>query len=338
VEQKVPIALVDDFVAAVRLGAPRAVGGLTLVSVIGPARPEPQYVLSEEAVAEGTLKIGERDIGAVSELLVHNAGPLPVLFVDGEHLEGAMQNRVLNTTVLAEAMGDTVIPVSCVERGRWRYRGRTGFAPSEISHPSLRHLSAVAVLRHRRAGLGHVSDQSSVWAEVERLRRDVGAGPSPTAAMSDIYRDRQRQLDEMTEGFATPDPGQIGVVACIDGDPVNADVFEHPSVLARLWARLIRGYAIEASGHPPAEVEASRVRGLLTAVVDADATTHEGLGLGTEVIATGSEFVAHALTWGDAVVHLAVYPVDPNGERPVHPPVDVTGDPVEGPRSGGISG
>lgn len=306
-----PIRLVRDLVAgACRLGEPRTVEGLTLVPVLGPARAEPKYVLCEEAVAEGTLTIGERDIESVPELLVHNAGPLPVLFVDGEHLVGAKQNRVLNTTVLAEGMRDTVVPVSCVERGRWRYRGRAGFAAaSEISHVALRHVSARAVARHMRAGLGHVSNQSLVWAEVERLRSEVGAGRSPTAAMSDIFRDRRRQVNELTQAFATPNPGQIGVVACIESVPVTVDVFEHTRVLARLWARLIRGYAIEAGGHPPKEVEASAVEGLLAAVVDADATTHGAVGLGTEVIATAPGLVAHALTWQDAVVHLAVHPV-----------------------------
>lgn len=306
-----PIDLVRDLVAgASRLGEPRAVEGLTLVPVLGPPRAEPKYLLCEEAFAERTLTIGERDIESVPELLVHNTGPLPVLFVDGEHLEGAKQNRVLNTTVLAEGMSDTVIPVSCVERGRWRYRGRAGFAPaSEISHAALRYVSARSVARHVRAGLGHVSNQSMVWAEVERLRNEVGGRRSPTAAMSDIFRDRKREVDELTRAFATPNRGQIGVVACVEGGPVSVDVFEHPRVLARLWARLIRGYAIEAGGHPPKEVEAAAVEGLFAAVVDADATTHGAVGLGTEVIATTPGLVAYALTWQDAVVHLAVHPV-----------------------------
>jgi hypothetical protein len=309
--EKRPIELVRDLVAdGLRLGDPRAVGGLTLVPVLGPDRPEPGYLLGEEAVAEGTLTIGERGRGIESELLVRNAGPWPALLVDGEHLEGAKQNRVLNTTVLAEAMSETVIPVSCVERGRWGYRGSAGFAPAgEISHAALRRVSATVVSQHMRAGLGHSSDRSLVWAEVERLRSAVGAGRSPTAAMSDIYRDRQAELDEMTEGSATPDPGQIGVVACVENRPVTADIFEHPRVLTGLWARLIRGYAIDAGGRPPMKVETSVIEAFLEVVVDATATSHEAVGLGTEVIATAPAVVAHALTWRNAVVHLSVHPV-----------------------------
>ncbi len=76
------------------------------------------------------------------QLVLKNAGTLPVLLLDGEHLEGAMQNRVLNATVLAAPEHETVIPVSCVEQGRWGYRGSAGEpsvglpGPELAQHPS----------------------------------------------------------------------------------------------------------------------------------------------------------------------------------------------------------
>ena len=57
-------------------------------------------------------------------LLVTNQGDSRVLFLEGEELRGAKQNRVLNTSVLVAAHSKTPIPVSCVEQGRWRYRSR----------------------------------------------------------------------------------------------------------------------------------------------------------------------------------------------------------------------
>jgi ARG and Rhodanese-Phosphatase-superfamily-associated Protein domain len=38
---------------------------------------------------------------------------------DGQELVGAKQNRVLNVTVLIEAESEVLLPLSCVEEGRW---------------------------------------------------------------------------------------------------------------------------------------------------------------------------------------------------------------------------
>ena len=57
--------------------------------------------------------------GSVPDLLVENRGDVRVLFLEGEELIGAKQNRILNTSVLVAAHTKVKIPVSCVERGRW---------------------------------------------------------------------------------------------------------------------------------------------------------------------------------------------------------------------------
>ena len=53
------------------------------------------------------------------ELRFENLGQKPVLLLDGEELIGAKQNRVVNLTILAPPKQVIVIPVSCVEAGRW---------------------------------------------------------------------------------------------------------------------------------------------------------------------------------------------------------------------------
>ena len=146
----------------------------------------PPYLTAAEALAAGTLSIGEVGGGAVAQLTLKNAGQLPVLLLDGEHLEGAMQNRVLNATVLAAPDHETVIPVSCVERGRWGYQGPSGeyagFRPApEMAYAELRGMKAETVAASARHGAGRRADQGAVWADVERKRAQVQGGVRPPA-------------------------------------------------------------------------------------------------------------------------------------------------------------
>jgi hypothetical protein len=54
------------------------------------------------------------EAGSVPFLTVANRADRPLLLLDGEELIGAMQNRILNTTVLMDAHTEVTIPVSCV--------------------------------------------------------------------------------------------------------------------------------------------------------------------------------------------------------------------------------
>ena len=55
----------------------------------------------------------------VGEVLVENIGDRPVLFLEGEELVGAKQNRTVLASVLVGAGSQVALPVFCVERGRW---------------------------------------------------------------------------------------------------------------------------------------------------------------------------------------------------------------------------
>ena len=59
---------------------------------------------------------------------------LRVLFLEGEELVGAKQNRILNTSVLIAAHTKSKIPVSCVEAGRWGYKTAISARAGRILH------------------------------------------------------------------------------------------------------------------------------------------------------------------------------------------------------------
>lgn len=288
-------------------GDPAVAGALSLVPLMGGA-DGPAYVLGADALRSGALTITEKDVASVPELVATNAGDLPALLVDGEHLEGARQHRILNTTVLVPARSRTVIPVSCVEQGRWRVEGRSDFAPSNLhAYARLRTLNKEQVVLSARAGRGRAADQGAVWRDLAARSVEVGAAPSATGWMGDAFQDRRAAVEQSLRAVPAPRAGQVGVVSCVGGRPVALDAFDRAETLARLWERLVRGYAMDAIGAVAADVDRADVDAFLEAVAATEASEHDGVGLGTEVILASPQVVGSALAWEGVVVHVAAF-------------------------------
>ena len=113
----------EPFVETLKMGD--AVGhlNLTLVPLTGgEGHGQLAYCLAADAIAAGVFTVTEMSQGgAVPLLTVVSEATRMVLLLDGEELVGAKQNRILNTSVLVPAKSKIIIPVSCVEQGRWRH-------------------------------------------------------------------------------------------------------------------------------------------------------------------------------------------------------------------------
>src|SRR5262245_1039114 len=107
--------------------------------------------------------------GHVPELRVKNSGDRPVLILDGEELIGAKQNRIVNVTILVAPQSEIVIPVSCVEAGRWSYSRRASFAAAgRVLNPEIRYRKAEAVTKNLKERQVRSADQRAVWDGVSK--------------------------------------------------------------------------------------------------------------------------------------------------------------------------
>ena len=159
----------------VRVGEPLSCGSLGVFPLYSERSLFPDhtldYLLPNEAMEGGTVIVTEvSEAGSVPEVRVRNDGDLPVLMLDGTELRGGLQCRVLNTTVLLGGRSETLIPVSCVERGRWKHSSRD-FSSGSHCPPSLR-----SVIKDGLPGakVGHRSDQLRVWMEIRRKHERMG--------------------------------------------------------------------------------------------------------------------------------------------------------------------
>src|SRR5438874_1984326 len=123
---------VSTLLAGIRLGTAQTHRHITVWPMFLPEEIGPNYRTLDEGIHGGHVKITEvSEGGSVPRLKVVNTMTEPLLIVDGEELIGAKQNRVVNTTLLLRENSETVIPVSCTERGRWSYNSKV-FSPGDV--------------------------------------------------------------------------------------------------------------------------------------------------------------------------------------------------------------
>ncbi|HUP70670.1 MAG TPA: DUF6569 family protein [Acidimicrobiales bacterium] len=202
------------------IGTPLVRGALALYPLFGDAPVAPDYVAGPVAAAAGTLHVAERDGGPeVPELSVVNGEALPLLLLEGETLLGGWQNRMLNVSMILAAGATAVVPVSCVERGRWSgARGGAERSPA-LAPMALRARKQRAVVAGVMAGAnGRHADQGEVWRAVDEYtaRYSVAA---PTAALEYVHQARQSDV-ELAMAGTRPLPGQRGVAVAV-GEPAE---------------------------------------------------------------------------------------------------------------------
>ena len=293
----------------ISLGIPSTYRNLTLTPILlrdGPlSAMEPMGL--EEAIAEGTIRVTEVSAeGHVPELRVKNSGGTPVLILDGEELIGAKQNRIVNVTILVAPQSEIVIPVSCIEAGRWAY-SRPGFAAAgRVLNQEIRYRKAEAVTRNLKERHTRFADQRAVWGGVDKTLFALGAA-SPTSALSDGFESHANTIDGFLDAFKVQ-PAQIGVIYRIDGRFAGLDLFGSETAFARAFSKLIRGSALQAlAGFDKDGSAQLDDRPFLRAVLEAPADRFPAVGLGEEVRIESDEIGGGALELNGALVHLFAF-------------------------------
>jgi hypothetical protein len=293
---------------ALRVGAPLRHDSLSIFPLFADAASDVDYRLADEAIAEKSLVVEEiNESGSVPELLVENKGDLRVLFLEGEELVGAKQNRVLNTSVLVAAHSKLNIPVSCVEQGRWAYKSRSFGASGSHSPSKLRRALKASVSKSVLERGEYRSDQRQVWEEVACLHaaHDV---TSVSGAMSDAFESYQDRIAEFRERLKYPD-GATGAAVAIGKQVVALDVFDKPVTCRKVWQRLLSGVVFDAleAGDTQEAATVADVESLLARALDLPWQPAKAIGEGDEYRAESPQGDhASALLFEESVVHGSV--------------------------------
>ena len=298
---------IDQSFASLRIGTPAIHLNLALFPLFDDGERPSDYMLLDDALDRKLARVSEvSSDGRVPELAFENDSAEKILLVDGDELVGAKQNRVLNLSILVGSRKKLVIPVSCVEQGRWRYDSRDFRSARRSLFAKARAKKMRQVTESLRLNQDRRSNQSEVWADVAGKVAFCQAD-SDTLAMADAYESRDRQLSGYVSAFR-PEKDQRGAVVAIDGKPVGLELFDSANAFARYLEKLVRSYALDAieteAGRTVAASEAD-VRRFLDSIRRAGTERFPAVGEGEDIRLTGDGVSGGALMANGRVVHLA---------------------------------
>src|SRR5688572_29584273 len=107
----------------IRFAEPIVSGSAFMYPIFGGHDDLPPLATLDEAIGTDDAVITETsEDGSVPELALANNSIRALFVLDGEQVIGVKQNRTFNVSMLLPPESNTVVPVSCLELGRWARR------------------------------------------------------------------------------------------------------------------------------------------------------------------------------------------------------------------------
>lgn len=292
------------------LGMTRTHKALGMVCLVreNPAPSLSHVWLLEEALRNGAVHITEMgSFGQVPFLQLVNDGDRPVLILDGEELVGGKQNRIVNTTVLVPAAQKVVIPVSCMEAGRW-HANRSDFeagqavfrARSRVSHKE-------SVTQNLRLQMQFLSDQHAVWREVDRSLDELGAA----SATRDFRSARQCLDDRMASYLINLRPVNAQVGAVFFGPPgiLGCELLGSPDLFFKAFEKILKSFAFEVALLEDAvAAQHHDVAEWWHEVLSTPIEWFDSPGDGQDVRLESPLMIGSGLVWNDELMHFSCFP------------------------------
>ena len=312
---------IDQLLRQVKVAQALNYEGLTSYPLIGDTLFAKDYLTLDEALMNKTAVVTEvSESGSVPQLLLRNKGGQAVFLLDGEELTGAKQNRILNISILAPAMKDTVIPVSCVEAGRWRHSSsdfsaapRAQFSASRAKRSA--HVSEDICQTGQRR-----SDQGEVWNDISAKLHSLGS-QSDTQAVESAFRDHDQLLNAFVEKLQ-PVENQFGAVFAVKGRIAGLELFDSQETCRILMPKIIRSYALDAIDpglRGSAGANNPSPDAFLAQVCKAAVREAQAVGEGTDLRFDNASGVAGgALHARDRIVHLVAFAMQERSHQGPH--------------------
>lgn len=267
-----------------------------------------EYISSAKAISSNFIQVTEVSAsGSVNDICVVNNSNYFVFLMDGDILSGAKQNRVINTSILLGPQSKTIIPVSCVESGRWNSMS-DNFSSTDYTAPiELRKSKAEQVHKSLKTHAMYKSDQGRIWDTVSKVSEKMNVR-SQTSNLSDVFEKRSNSYEKFLNAFRAENDAN-GLAFFINNNLVNIEVFNRNDIFAEYFPKMLKGIALDAFGLK-AEGQLSRAEAefktmdLFDQLEVMQIDKHKGVGLGNEKRFVTPDVSGFTLEYNNNLIHL----------------------------------
>jgi hypothetical protein len=292
-------------VKRLELGKPVSHGNLTIIPVhMDKVLDGTSYSTLEDALERGWITMSEVEGGRVPQVKISNTSRHLIFLMGGEILTGCRQDRILaGDVLLAPGTKDLLVPVYCVEHGRWSQTSDHFYSKQNLGTPVLR----------AKAQEKSPAAQREIWASIAEQNNKLGVTSASDAYQQAFEKEETRVLIQKVEKRMKDIPrlhaDAVGVVIGLNGEMVSVDIFANPGLFAKQWPKILRSSALSSiertRGGPLSRNEAV---GFLKSLMDRNYRGKTGLDLGFEYSSADNTANVHALAYVERVVHLSGFP------------------------------
>ncbi|OGD10559.1 MAG: hypothetical protein A2Y86_02270 [Candidatus Aminicenantes bacterium RBG_13_62_12] len=308
---------VASLVRVLEVGKPVTVRNLTIVPVYARRIADrTEYVTLEEALKTKAIEITEVDGGRVPQVKISNLSKSVLFLMAGEILTGCRQDRILAQDVLlAPGTKNLIVPVFCVEQGRWTANSTAFTSKENLGTYKLR----------ARAAEQAPAAQSRIWEEVQAQNRNLGVA-SGTSAYQDAYdkEEHKKAIGGIEKTLADElklSDDTVGVVVGLGARPVSADIFANAHLFKKQWPKILKSSALSSLHEKHDGVLSQKAAAdFLRAFAGREYSRKPALDLGYELESGGAAAMFKALVLREAVIHMAGFPQEPDRMKVVDTP------------------
>ena len=282
------------------IGKPKTRLGTTIYPIFLPDNsPKNIKIATDDKI------VSELESASVPQIQVHNPTNEPLLIPAGKVLSGGRQTRTVNVSILVAPGSTIVIPVSCVEAGRWhgehRFEDSKRFASRRVRMEKQR-----SVARNVKNLRTKMSDQSAVWSSIdaEMASRHLSSDTRSFLYAEESMNDEKKRFTAVQELLNEgPEPLQNGIAIAQGDEVVSVEMFASPDALKSSYEALIRSAIFDSPDKKVKSPSEDAVQKFLDQILSAETTEATGVGLGTEYHIESDKFVAHALAYEGKFLH-----------------------------------